>query len=280
MSDVKISVFKNIFRKLPIGTSGIDYVLNAIKDGGTKNKVLLYRETNLKKHKHTIPCVTWSGLFEKRNVSNIITFSNFIYLDTDSKPTDTIKDDIAREEYIKAVWDSVSSRGLGILSQSFDLNRENFKPTFHNIKQKLENKFGIVIDPLSDYTRVNIISYDTDIIVNDDVIPVAPSKPITIEKKPIVFSNFSEYIETNQTPVYEKCMFAYTVAYKNAGEYSEGRKHNFTVRYARFANNLGVSEQDALSFICNKVLFTNHSIKTLKDIYERYSHEHGSHFYN
>lgn len=148
---------------------------------------------------------------EKRRLNSLRddAFSGYMYFDVDDifidLPIDEIKKLVFELDSVKAVWKSISNEGLGFLVKVDGLNTSNARPTWSHcaitftdmvnekIKiahpdlcfkynkavkdEKIKGAAGVYfkIDPaVKDITRLNIISYDPEILIRDtnDVNPI------------------------------------------------------------------------------------------------------------
>lgn len=245
---------------------------------------------------------------EKRTLKDVRddAFSGYMYFDVDDIfidiPLDEIKELIYSFKSVKGVWKSISNEGLGFLVKVDGLNKENVKSTWsdcaisftdqvngkikakytslcfkHNNKVESGEKEGqkgvyFKIDPaVKDYTRLNIISYDPDILIRDDseILPVKAITPENFSKKHPeenkvklttnrVRRDISDSVNKNalKTPSELEKMhldFTFYNLYNNQDKWSEGRlSYVFHRDYFAACNKMGVDLDVAFDYLVNK----------------------------
>lgn len=168
---MNVSVFKNLKISKVTGVETIDSILLKIKNGYTKEHVLLAREfgkgtPDYDRVKAEIETFTPNAEFrEKRAVVNLVALSGYIYLDVDNY---TDRSTFTQTPFIHACWQSLSGNGLGALARIDGLTANNFKLVWLYLEEYFKNQ-GITIDAQTkDISRQNVISYDPDIYINRD----------------------------------------------------------------------------------------------------------------
>lgn len=150
-----------------------------------------------------IPVVTWGVNIPdgKRRVKAQLSdtdLSQYIYYDIDSYENCTI-DEVLRFiqglPVVAGAWKSLSGEGGGFLVKFDGLTISNFKYNFLYYKGKIEEMFlnlgihlaghkaSFTIDNLSDYTRVNVMSYDPDLFINRQCMKVHALEDPTLKNK-------------------------------------------------------------------------------------------------
>jgi len=128
-------------------------------------------------------CITWNASFKgARKKENIESLSSYIYFDIDSY--DGSIDDILnilknpKIKPIKAIWRSFGGDGIGFLVGVEDLNENNFLSTWRYFEKLFLDNFNIIVDKATkDITRINVLSYDKDIYVNEHFEPMLAVEP-------------------------------------------------------------------------------------------------------
>jgi len=129
-------------------------LLDWLQDDTYKDKVLKIRELQnideIKELKKSLPCVTISGIFSKRESAGLITHSGFICIDIDGKENSHIEDfKLLRDELkniVNVSYSSLSVSGNGVFCL-------------------IPIKKGC-----SDVVRLRIYSYDTDAYINENAV--------------------------------------------------------------------------------------------------------------
>ena len=162
--NVEVSYFKNIKDITPISVNLLDILTDeGYKLQSEKLRKTTHEETRVK-IKSSIPCITPSGLFSRRNGDSLIKHSGLIQFDIDFKDNQGIenyinlKGEISKIQNVAYVGLSVSGKGYwGLIPIS---NKKMHKDIFKNI-EKLFGIYNITIDPSGcDVTRLRILSYD------------------------------------------------------------------------------------------------------------------------
>lgn len=142
----------------------IDLFLEDIKNGQWQNNIIDYRSG--KAPKESLPAVTLSGRFSKRNANSLVKASGYIGIDIDdlgSQIEDTI-DKLKQDAFVFAVWKSVSGAGLAVL---FKIDPRHHLRAFEGISEYLYNTYEIIIDQAcKDICRLRFVSHDPDIYIN------------------------------------------------------------------------------------------------------------------
>ena len=132
------TIFKNIFDINTPYFLSIDKLLERIEQGKSKDKVELIRQTLDKgkrnELKKDLPCVVFSGKYQKRTDNECIEPSGFIVLDFDN--LENLRDfqtEIISSEYCYACWVSPSGDGLKALFRIADpkKHREHFADEYN-----------------------------------------------------------------------------------------------------------------------------------------------------
>lgn len=208
---MKTNIFKN--QKTPFiqTESDIDSVLSLIRDGFTRESVLLARQYEkgnpiYEQIKNETPTFSPNASFYgKRCSKNIKSLTGMIYLDFDETINPKALQSIP---YIHAYWKSFGGKGYGALASINNLTPENFKDVWLDLEEYFKNN-GIKIDPQTkDITRQNVISYDPDLYINPTCNPLNAngivlhkSISVTYSQKtftsPTYTNDFTDYFTTN-----------------------------------------------------------------------------------
>jgi hypothetical protein len=254
------SVYRNIRNPVPIANAYIKDLLLKIKDNDAKSIILELRNNleDKKEYKQKLPVITWAGVFSYRSKSNLIQFSNHIYIDIDGGFID--KQKIAEISFVRSVWLSCSATGLGVLIECSGLNKRNFESTFRAL-QKEFSKFKIP-DSLPDYSRANYLSYDPEIIIKTEYELFQAVEPEFKEIKVKVG-------ETTQSVEEAGNAILFYLNQKLNIYFVQGQRDIFTLRFARAACKAGLTEAEAFSFLQSIGMYSNHTYNKIIDFYKR-----------
>jgi hypothetical protein len=272
----EVSVFNNAKSPRSLGKVKIDYVLNAISNYDSKHVQNVIKAREILKNEgenayksfksSKIPVVTWNGIFSRRSNSNLIQFSDHIYLDVDNVNPDDVKENLSKIPIVTAAWTSVSSSGVGFLVKTEGIKRQTFKSTISSLHKYFEER-DVHTDMLTDIARCNILSYDSNIYINDKVEIYEPVEPI-VELKQFSTNGFkSENITACNIS------FAYTI--KKGLSFIPDQRHNFTVTYFGMCNQFGVPLNEAYQFAMENNCTSNVTYKKAEQVYDKWSNQHG-----
>lgn len=178
LKDVFVSWFPRLSSSSPISKRLLDELL-LIKSGYYKEEVLACRnlyKVDKKKYsqlKAGLPAVTFSGQFNGGHKKELLTrYNNVIVIDIDRiEDADilSLKEKFKNDPYIFACWISPSGNGLKLLIR-IPSNILTHKFYFNKIWDYLFATYGIEADTSgSDYSRLCFVSYDTDIILKEEI---------------------------------------------------------------------------------------------------------------
>ena len=191
MKEHPVTIFKN--DRIIQGSKciSLDSWLSIIKEGiFNKNIIEEARnevEINGKSKKYSdlkrkLPVVVYNSILDGngRSSKNILSVSGFVYFDIDCNDKNKaieIKNELTKNPYIYAVWFSISKLGIGCLVKS-DLDINNFKSEYHEIA----NIVGLknIDNACSNPTRLNYLTYDNEIYINNDSKKVTSGSNTTV----------------------------------------------------------------------------------------------------
>lgn len=199
----QISLYKNVKDTLSATSIHIDMFLDDIKNGRWLDDIIEYRAGRRKKE--TLPCVTLSGEFSKRNKGSLSKHSGFICIDIDNleDSVDDVKDILSQDIHVYAAFKSVSEKGLAVL---FRIHGKNHERAFLGISEYLYKRYGIIIDQAcKDVSRLRFVSHDSEMFINQGaaiftLYPPPPPKAIkSLQQTVFVKSDFDEIINQINT---------------------------------------------------------------------------------
>ena len=173
MDNNDITIFRSIKDTSTPFFRDIDYILERIRDGKSKDLIKQIRSEKNKEVrqelKKNLPAICFSGKFTKRNDDSIIEHSGYICLDFDGyktkKEMNTEKDRLAKDKYVRAVFISPSGNGLKAIVK---IPKEilNHKDYFISLEKYFASDY---FDKTSkNISRVCYESYDSLIQVNPE----------------------------------------------------------------------------------------------------------------
>jgi hypothetical protein len=263
----EVSIFSNVKSRIPESSKNYRSVIEDIGNGRYEkqvNKARSYEGDNYKNYKQNLPAVTWAGEFSQRNKDNILNFSSFIYCDIDKCNPDR-KQEVFEKEYVHAVWTSLSGKGLGFLCYADIEKKEDYARCFDTICDDIKG-----LDKVSDYTRLNILSADKDILVRQ--FPRS-CKPKTVNK----IYTYKEFLQDSQEKDVKICKIAFRRASNKGHRFvPQNDLHNSLVCYFGVTNRLGATKEAAMSYLIQSVCFNHEYFKVAADdIYKRYANQFG-----
>jgi len=166
-----VSIFKSVTDVANPFQRSVDFCLNRIKQGDSKDKVLKYRKTKDAKDKKVLPGVCFNGTFNTRSASGLIEPSGFLILDFDKFKTEAdainYKGILAKEPFIYSAFISPSALGVKALVR-IPKDAENFTLYFNALEKYFNSehfdKSG------KDISRFCFESYDPEIYINTEAI--------------------------------------------------------------------------------------------------------------
>jgi hypothetical protein len=185
--DKEVSLLSSMLSQYPMYSIDYSEYFDKIKSGWWASDVLAYRNNAC--NKADLPCITPSGIFNYRNADGLYgRHTQVIVLDLDFKDNQDLDIEdaakyIAQEASVLAIHKSVSGKGLAIYVTLDD----NLSFTdYSHIRNTFEQWYDIVLDKsTSDISRLRIVSYDPDIIINEQPLPFDIPVPVVKINLPI-----------------------------------------------------------------------------------------------
>ncbi|MBK6699305.1 MAG: PriCT-2 domain-containing protein [Saprospiraceae bacterium] len=172
LKEMKVSVFKNVFIKVPIDEKPIEYLLEQIRINlDYEISVNLVRneldKLKRKKLKEKLPCFTVSGFFREAKISGLLKHSNLICIDLDEVgDVQFYKTILTNDPYTFACFTSVSGKGLAVIVK---IDGKKHRESFDGLAEYYLKLLSLPIDPTcKDVSRLRLISFDPDIYHNPD----------------------------------------------------------------------------------------------------------------
>ena len=174
------NIFRNIKSPYVQTVTDIPSVLNQIKTGFYKDQIIEARAYGkghevFEQIKTEMPTFSPNGCFiKKRTTNNIQHLSGFIYLDIDSHDDPELFHQLP---FVYSCWKSFSGTGLGVLVSVSGLTTDNFNYSWKYLNDHFQ-KLNIEVDPhTKDLSRQCVISYDPEIYINPEPIPLRIPEP-------------------------------------------------------------------------------------------------------
>lgn len=166
---MKVSFFKSVKDVANPFHRDIDFCLDRIQNGASKELVLRYRDTKDNTIKNKLPGVCFTGTFSHRSKSGLIEQSGLCILDfdkfKDEQDAVNFKEHLKNYDYIFAAFISPSGNGVKALAR-IPIEPANYKYYFTAIGSDLDS---IYFDhSTSDISRICYESWDSDIYVNKE----------------------------------------------------------------------------------------------------------------
>ncbi len=167
---MKISYFNNIKQTTPDSETEILSFLNNVKLG-TWDRLIkpINDETDKKKRgelkNKSLPYVTISGTFSKRNNNSLIKHSGFICLDIDEIINlDDEWDKIIEDPYTFGAFKSASGKGIAVIVK---INPNKHRESYESLESYYLENYYITLDKAcKDVARARYVSFDPNTFVN------------------------------------------------------------------------------------------------------------------
>ena len=189
------NIFEHVESPYVQTVTDIPTVLNHIKTGLTKEKVCegrLYQKGDIQydEIKHQVLTFTPNGSFKKyRCKENLQSLTGLVYLDIDD---DTPPEYFHQLAFVQSCWRSFGGKGLSVLVSVSGLTVESFTHSwtyFYDHFKELKVKVDIQTKDLS---RQCLISFDPDIYINPEPIPLLIPDPVLTDT-PEKYSSTSDF---------------------------------------------------------------------------------------
>lgn len=262
-----ITIFRNIKTPNQPNHRSLKLVLDRIRKGKSKllvEQIRLVEDKNQRNSlKSLLPCICFSGTFDKRNNASLRVHSGLICLDFDDTGAE-YKKVLEKDEYIYSAFVSPSGNGVKALVKIPRDSRLDHYASFLALQERYPN----IDKGCKDVARICYESYDPDIYVNED--SKVFEKQIIKEVKSYEVSK----PETNQDKIYENIKKWMD---NNCVYFSEGNRNNFLAKIAGATNRFGISKERARDYLMYDFVNGSSDFKiseldaVLKSIYSLYS---------
>lgn len=262
-----ITIFKNLAQTNTPFFRDIDFVLERIKSGKSKELVDQVRQqTNKDEFKKQLPAICFSGTFSKRNDAAILEHSGYICLDFDKYESLELlnedRDKLIVDKYTFALFISPSGNGLKLIVK-IPKDIENHKKYFDALEKYYNNTH---FDTTSkNISRICFESYDSNIFINKN------------SKEWDAKEDFIEYDYREQAPIVKLDNESEIIKrlYKwfcKSYDMNIGKRNNNLFILASSFNDYGVSEVECIRFSLQfeqKDFSRNEIEKTIRSAYSK-----------
>jgi hypothetical protein len=277
----KITVFKNITATSAGFHRSIDFVLDRIRKGNSKELLSLIRLESEKEKRNELkkglPSICFSGTFKNRSIAGLIKASGVICLDfdgfEDAETLQTWRDTLTAWEYTYALFTSPSGDGLKLLVR-IPAEAEKHKAYFDAIAEVWDCAY--FDKGTSDISRVCYESYDPDLYHNTEALTwVAVAEPdeetigynedecrIPVTSENRIISNLTQWWE------------------RKYGMTSKARNVNM-FKFANALNSFGINQNEAerhLTQYAQTDFTANEISRVVKSAYKR-TERHATRFF-
>ena len=168
-----VTIFRNIKETQTAYHVDINVVLDRIKNGATKDLVKLIRAEKNKNERNELkkglPAICFSGIFNKRNDSSLVSHSGIVCLDFDGyekkKDLLTHKEQLTNDPHVYSVFNSPSGNGLKVLVK-IPADPDNHVNYFNALEKHFDSpNFDKACKNIS---RVCYESFDPLIFINEN----------------------------------------------------------------------------------------------------------------
>lgn len=250
MKNINVSLFDGFKNPKPIKTVNL---LEFLKGDSQKKNVEYIRsltdKEEVRKCKAKLPCITVSGQFESRNVSNLIEHSGYICIDIDGNDNlhiddfEELRDNLKKIKNIAFTSLSVSGKGVFCIIPIEDVKMH--KEHFESLKIIFKT-LGITIDKgCGDVSRLRCCSYDEGSYYNENALTFTQKLIPSIEKKDEKVINQNKQnkcnkalLKKNNNENYDKVLSIITKLIKHKIDITNEYQDWFSIASA-FSNEFG-----------------------------------------
>jgi len=243
-----VNLYKDTFSKDHWAVSAHEAMLEIL--GGRFAEEVAYLRSldtdNYKKEKLKLPALTWSGTFSDRIDKGLLEYSNLICLDIDNIEPDvinTLKSQLATDEYVKYCFTSPSNRGIKIIVE-VNTGKEHHRAAFLHLQKVFEDKYFFSVDESGkNVSRLCFVSHDDRAIIREgNTIFQVDEKYGVVNTPAVNKEKFSNYTDVSDTGNVFKICVKWVEMTK---EYVSGKRNVFIHALACALNRVGVPMDEA-----------------------------------
>jgi hypothetical protein len=169
-SNYKFSLFKDLFAKTPEQTIDVNQLIEFVKYPYLKSEIDRLRSLDkkeYKKQKVSLPAVTLSGVFSKRNNSCLIAHSGLMQIDFDDITNyNESRTALLDDPYTYVLFRSPGGNGIKILVK-INPSEETHKAQFLALEKYYLEEYNLAMDTgTKDVPRAMLLSYDPHLYCN------------------------------------------------------------------------------------------------------------------
>ena len=279
---MKVSYYNGVKDRIGIKTD-ISNILQRIKIGYYQPQIEYIRANSGDgKAKIALPGACFSGTFEERSDTKLISYSKLVVLDVDEKDYQKVimaKTMLVQDPYVYCFFES-PNRGLKILIKvqtGPELHRD---VAFPQLKEYIEDNYGLEVDNSGkNVSRLCFTSSDPELYLNEEslVFEVDTTyKPAQFYKERAREKEYKNYQPSESLSfIYDKC-----VEWTDRNiSFVKGDRNNYIFQLACLLNRAGMSRDNALHMIVSR-LNPNMPYKeintTVSGVYNRNRNEHAT----
>jgi hypothetical protein len=164
---MEITFFKAIRSTTPEKTEQLSSILEKIKNGEWKNRVIRC-QTDIK-YKNYLPVFTPTGIFSHRSIKGLQEYNGIICLDIDGvQEPDALKEICKSIPWVMAAFITPSGKGLKVIVKT-QATVETYKETELEVAEAFLTATGVARDNhCKDIARIQFVSYDPDLYYNPE----------------------------------------------------------------------------------------------------------------
>lgn len=253
LNKINVSFFDNVRSKKPTKKTLFESLTPTNEQIAliAKCRQILDKNERSRFKKKFIPAISIGGIYKNGHKgANLEKASNLVAIDFDSvEDLETLKSQLSNLPYIAYISLSVSGNGLFCIIP-IDNHQKWNKDAYTRLIGEIEQNLSIACNPdktCSDYERLRYISHDPKSYQNLQATTyVLDNSPI---EKPLNTGSATPIKLDGTDSEWRRVMSAvYKTPWGIAG-FIDGNKHNFLYTVARYANYMGIPENEYQSFI-------------------------------
>ena len=253
------NVFNGVYDSSCLNVVKVTSVLSWIRKGKFKDKITQLRECQdekiRKSIKHSLPAVTFCGVFEDSRLdSNIVHYNHLMIVDIDKispKRLNSLRNELSHNIHVFAYFVSPSF-GLKVLMMVDADHTKHNTDTFYFIERMFKDLYEIEIDKSGkNVSRLCFISYDEDLFYNPNCVPLKIEERADLDGFQKVYSSPETFIPTtNASKILDTCIKM--VKKSKTGSYRKGNRNNYLYVLSCLMCEFGVNYDQSLSLIFDK----------------------------
>lgn len=268
---IELPIYQSLYENKSGEFVKISEFLNRIKGGHYKKLIEYARslpEVEYKQwKKEALPAISLSSYLNNREKSSKIENQNYtglIQLDFDKveNPVE-LRDQLKADKHILAAFISPSGKGVKGIVSTNNLEVDKHKESWNHVDNYYYNFIGLKNDKnVKDVKRVLLVSYDPDIYINENCIPL--EIPVGLIEKSIKDEQQTYSSVEDPKVVLSQACDRIKLA-------RHGEKHDTRLRYSRlvggYVSGMGLDKEYAFNELTKSALLnTSDSVKAIKDI--------------